>query len=55
MPTLEELVDRMDRRPAVRAAILAHIRAQRGVPAGYVKLDDGTLARVGSADDDDDD
>jgi hypothetical protein len=55
MPTIDELIDRMDRNPVVRAAIRAHIARQHGVPAGYVKLDDGTLARIGSADDDDDD
>ena len=55
MPTIDELIDRMDRDPRIREAIREHLRRQAGVPAGYVKLSDGVLARVGSADDDDDD
>jgi hypothetical protein len=30
------------------AAVQAHLDRQRGIPGGYVKLDDGTLRAVGS-------
>ncbi len=54
MPTIDELIDRMDRDPRVREAIREHLRRQMGTPDGYVRLADGVLARVGGEDDDGD-
>jgi hypothetical protein len=49
MPTVDELIDRMDPHEQVRAAIRLHLLRQRGVPAGRVRLDDGRIVREGEA------
>jgi hypothetical protein len=46
---IEQLIERMDRRPEVRAAIRAHLEAQRGVPAGLLRLSDGRIVPEGEA------
>ena len=50
---IEALIDRMDSRPQIRAAIRAHLLAQVGLPAGRVKLADGRIVPIGETDDDD--
>lgn len=41
------LVEKMDKDPKVRDAIRAHLRRQRGVEYGFVKLDDERVVRIG--------
>lgn len=44
---LEDLIDRMDHRPEIRAAIRAHLEAQRGLAPGLLRLSDGRIVPEG--------
>lgn len=44
---LEDLIDKMDRRPEVRRAIAEHLLRQLGVPAGSLRLSDGRIVPEG--------
>jgi hypothetical protein len=45
---IEALIEKMDPDPSIRRAIRRHLFRQLLVARGYVRLDDGTLAREGS-------
>lgn len=46
---VERQIERMDPSETVRAAIRLHLRRQKGVKKGHVKLSDGSIVREGES------